>query len=47
VEHPGVLGAAPCEELTTREPFLSATRVSPPGVTVTFSPYRMYGRRST
>ena len=29
----------PCDELTTREPFLSATRVRPPGVTTVFSPH--------
>src|SRR5882762_3017734 len=37
----------PCEELTTSEPARSATRVRPPGMIVTFSPYRMKGRRST
>ena len=37
----------PWEELTTREPFLSATRVSPPGSTYISSPYRIYGLRST
>ncbi len=31
----------PCELLTTRLPFRKATRVSPPGITTTFSPYRM------
>src|SRR5947209_19124017 len=36
----------PCEEFTTREPCRSATRVSPPGTIVTFSPYRMKGRKS-
>src|SRR6266568_4031333 len=37
----------PWEELTTSEPRLSATRVSPPGTTVMSSPTRTYGRRST
>ena len=37
----------PCDELTTSDPLRSATRVSPPGTIVTFSPDRMYGRRST
>src|SRR4029450_6759665 len=37
----------PCDEFTTSEPFLSATRVSPPGRTKISFPYRMYGRRST
>src|SRR6266446_30361 len=37
----------PCDELTTSDPFLSATRVSPPGTIVTRSPYSTYGRRST
>ena len=36
----------PCEEFTTSDPFRSATRVSPPGTNVIFSPIRMYGRRS-
>ena len=36
----------PCEELTTREPFLSATRVSPPGVTQVFLLCRIKGLRS-
>ena len=31
----------PCEEFTTREPFRMATRVSPPGMMVVFSPMRM------
>src|SRR5947209_4667440 len=30
----------PCEELTTSEPRLSATRVRPPGTSVTSSPKR-------
>ena len=37
----------PCDELTTREPSVRATRVSPPGTTVTSSPERTNGRRST
>ena len=37
----------PCDELTTSDPFASATRVSPPGTIVTFSPNSTYGRRST
>src|SRR5262249_22534892 len=37
----------PCEEFTTSDPGRSATRVRPPGTIVTFSPHRMYGRRST
>ena len=36
----------PWEELTTSEPRRSATRVSPPGRTVTFSPATTNGRRS-
>jgi hypothetical protein len=36
----------PCEELTTSEPLRIATRVSPPGMIVHFSPIKMYGRRS-
>ena len=32
---------------TTSEPARSATRVRPPGTMVTFSPYKMNGRRST
>ena len=31
----------PCEELTTSEPLRMATRVSPPGTIVVFSPMRM------
>ena len=31
----------PCEELTTSEPFSSATRVRPPGTMFTLSPNRM------
>src|SRR5579871_86937 len=31
----------PCEEFTTREPLRSATRVRPPGTSVTFSPIKM------
>ncbi len=37
----------PCDELTTSEPSGSATRVSPPGATVTVSPDSTNGRRST
>src|ERR1700694_3300652 len=37
----------PCDELTTNDPFVSATRVKPPGKTKISSPCRMYGRRST
>src|SRR5574341_2405763 len=37
----------PCEELTTSEPSRSATRVSPPGTSVTALPLNTYGRRST
>ena len=37
----------PWLELTTSEPRRSATRVRAPGVTTTFSPERMKGRRST
>src|SRR5262249_7756617 len=38
----------PCDEFTTSEPSLSATRVRPPGSTKTsLPPLRMYGRRST
>src|SRR6266850_2879383 len=37
----------PWELFTTRLPFRSATRVNPPGITTTFCPHRMYGRRST
>src|SRR6266699_1928458 len=36
----------PWDELTTREPRLSAMRVSPPGTMVTRSPCKMKGRRS-
>src|SRR5690606_21766323 len=36
----------PCEEFTTSDPRLSATRVKPPGVTYMRSPCRMNGRRS-
>ena len=31
----------PCEEFTTSEPLRMATRVSPPGTIVTFSPMRI------
>src|SRR5262249_25015311 len=37
----------PWLELTTRLPFLRATRVRPPGTMVVSSPVRMNGRRST
>ena len=37
----------PCDEFTTSEPRRSATRVSPPGVTVTSRPNSTNGRRST
>src|SRR5690349_9770022 len=36
----------PCEEFTTSEPLLSATRVSPPRDTYVPSPLRMNGLRS-
>jgi uncharacterized circularly permuted ATP-grasp superfamily protein len=36
----------PCDELTTSEPSGSATRVNPPGTTVTPLPDSTYGRRS-
>ena len=36
----------PCELFTTSDPLRKATRVSPPGMIVIFSPLRMYGRRS-
>ena len=38
LEDPGVLAPPPCDELTTSEPLRSATRVSPPGTIVVFSP---------
>ncbi len=37
----------PWLEFTTSEPFFSATRVNPPGVTRTWSPTSTNGRRST
>src|SRR6202021_2229551 len=37
----------PCDEFTTSEPLRRATRVSPPGTIVIFSPNRTYGRKST
>ena len=37
----------PCDELTTSEPSLSATRVRPPGTSFTSAPESTNGRRST
>ena len=36
----------PCDELTTREPSRSATRVSPPGTRLIVRPDSTYGLRS-